>query len=190
MTPDLLSRFNRIFGDRLGHIPHGRFLGQPLFQWKESKDLLYLVRKGTRTTETKTPAGIILQQHDPICEWERQRDEDGWVLAKWIDPPDKIEWEEKYGSDFGWPKDGYWFSIVPVLPGEEPTERMTHRLAEQMVWQRTLGFKEHLRLIEDYKQRKEEQTRKTIAEMIDDSVTYHVPGARGGSYSVPGTKFN
>ena len=191
MTDKLLRKFNRIFHDRLGAVPYGKWAGQSLFRWMESKDLMCLVRVGTESKESTTPGGLIVIENEPKCEWQRQRDEDGWVLAGWYDSPPKQEWQGVYGTLHGFPeKDGYWFSIVPLVPGEVPTEHLTYRMAEQMGWQKKLSYTEHLRLIQEYRKHLMKKSEQRISDIFDDALVSHVPGVRGGGYSVPATKFD
>ncbi len=127
----------------------------------------------------------------PVCEYKRQCKRDNvWLLAKWIAPPEKAEWERHYGSQLGYPENGYWFMIQPLRPGLEPDEFLSQRCAEQLNWQRELDFQTTLNLVMDQEARTEAAQQANIDAMLDDLVTYHIPGARGGSFSAPKTRFD
>lgn len=191
MTTEQLQRLNRILGDKMGTIPEGhRESGQPRFRWMRSEELMFLVRTGTKRVTYE--AQLLSAVEDlPICEWRRQCKRDNvWVLAKWIDPPDSNEWERLYGSALGYPREGYWFMITPLRPGIEPDEEFCHLCADQLDWQKSLDFTTTLNLIMAQEERQARSQKAVTDALIENVFTQHVPGARGGSYSAPYTKFD
>ena len=152
-----------------------------------------LVRTGTKSREHVTDAGLIVAIEEPVCEWRRQRENeppDGWCLARWTEPPPIQDWQTQFGGTFGYPKDGYWFSIASLKNGVEPSEEFCYLCADQIDFQRSLGFHKTLQLMMDNRERRDAKNKAEIGLMIDDCFVNHVPGARGGSYSAPSTKFN
>ena len=193
MTPETLQRLNRILCDRTASIPYGEYSGQSMFQWKRSGELLALERIGTKEIEHwSVDHTQCYREQVPICEWRLQRPlypVEQWCLARWTEPEcSEDEWIEKFGKINAYPKDGYWFSVYPIDLGIDPTEEISARCADQILWQMELGYHKTLKLMRERREAKDQKQDQHIKDMIEDAIGYHVPGARGGSYSVPLTK--
>lgn len=189
MTPENLTRLNSILGDKMGYIPSGYRECGSRFRWMRTEDLLFLVRKGTKRVIHESSL-LSAVQDVPICDYVRQCKQDVWCLAKWIEPPDPREWERLYGATLGYPKDGYWFMVQPLRPGVEPDEEFCQLCADQLHFQANLDYQTTLNLIMAQEERQEKARRSVSDDLIDDCFVSHVPGARGGSYSAPFTKFD
>lgn len=189
MTPENLNHLNRILGDKMGTIPPGYRESGSRFRWMRTEDLLFLVRKGTNRV-TREGSLLSTVEDIPVCDYVRQCKRDVWCLAKWIEPPDPREWERLYGATLGYPKDGYWFMVQPLRPGAEPDEEFGQLCADQLHWQANLDLQTTFNLIMDQEERQERANKEKSDAMIDDLFVSHVPGARGGSYSAPLTRFD
>lgn len=179
------EQLNRMLVDYMGTAVNGG----PAFRWMRSEDLMFLVRTGTNRVIHE--AELLSAVEDiPECEYRRQCKTDNWVLAKWIAPPPIAEWEQHYGHALGYPHEGYWFMIQPLRPGAEPDENLTAWCADQLNWQRELGFAQTLSLVMEQEARIERDNKARSDAMIDQLFTHHIPGVRGGSFSAPLTKFD
>jgi len=171
MTPERLTQLNRILGDRMGLIPEGHVeSGQPRFKWVRSEDLTFMGPSGERIRQCKR--------------------ENTWVLAKWCEPPDFNVWRSLYKLTLGYPREGYWFMLQPLKPGVEPDEQFCSFCADQLDFQKSLDLRTTFNLIMDQEERTRRVEKAKSDELIESLIRYHVPGARGGSYSAPRTRFD
>ena len=121
---------------------------------------------------------------EPVSEMQPQLpgDEPTWCIAKWIEPPSRDRWEQDYGKVLGYPENGYWFMIAMLKPGKVPSEEWAHWAARHLNSQREMDYLTTVRLIEAARERKQEKYRKDVVDIFRETVAYHIPGKRGGSY--------
>ena len=193
ISPLQLARLNRILGDALGLIPAGYAeSGQSRYQWKRSEALMFLYRTGTRRVEKESPEGLAVILDEPQFVYDKQTEAEGWVIAQWNAPPLPLEWEMQYGAKTGYPKDGYWFTVLAIRPDAEPSEEFCHLCADQMRWQADLGFEKIVEMMRVRREKRDAHQDSEIRALYDSVLPTvpHVPGKRGGSYSVPQTRFD
>lgn len=189
MTSGELFRLNEILA-ALGRIPYGEWVGQPVYQFKRGRELMNI----HKTSETGLSASG-LSFIEAKYKWSHQTspDDNRWSIAKWI-PPDflgmtEAAWKDKYPG-LAWPKHGYWLMFQPLKEGYTPTEEWAQWAVNHIDWQTNMDDHDRWnRMIEHYEKPDREMER-ICEELTHGETLYHVPGTRGGSYSVPATKFD
>lgn len=166
MDHSLLKKLNRRLGDLRGCNPHG----QPVYKWFHSRDLTYPV---------KTQSGY---------EHWRQVEEDRWLVAKWMPPMPRSEWELQF-PDLGYPAQGIYYATDLILtPGMEPNDTITDQAAGMLKINEHKTMRDHLDDIERARERNDRAQRNRISDIIDNEWTAfnHVPGRRGDHVSFGG----
>jgi hypothetical protein len=166
---DAIKRLNGFLADNAGRTPHG----EPMFKWIASRDLLYPIQTGTDT-----------------FEYAPQVDGDRWVLAKWVAPPTKPEWESMFHGALPYPQRGeYVATDLALKPGMEPTEWVTGEAVGMVQRARALNYRGHLRNLQEMHDKRERDRKRRISDCIDDAITAFknpFPGRRGGFISFGG----
>jgi hypothetical protein len=164
-----IKRLNGLLADNAGRTPHG----EPMFKWAFSRELLYPEQTGADTYE-----------YAPQVEGER------WVLAKWVAPPSKAEWNSMFHGALPYPQCGeYVATDLALKPGMEPTEWVTQEALGMLQRARALNYKGHLRNLQEMQEKREREHKRRISDCIDDAITAFknpFPGRRGGFISFGG----
>jgi hypothetical protein len=164
-----IKRLNGFLADNAGRTPHG----EPMFKWVFSRELLYPEQTGVDT-----------------FEYAPQVDGDRWVLAKWVAPPSRSQWDTQFRGALPYPQRGeYVATDLALKPGMEPTEWVTHEALGMVQRARALNYKGHLRNLREMHDRREKDRRRVIGDCIDDCITAFnnpFPGRRGGAISFGG----
>ncbi|HWR49922.1 MAG TPA: hypothetical protein VN428_02375 [Bryobacteraceae bacterium] len=164
-----IKRLNGFLADNAGRNPHG----EPMFQWIESRRLLYPVQTGIDT-----------------FDFEPQVDGERWVLAKWVAPPSRPVWDGMFHGALPYPQRGeYVATDLTLKPGFEPTEWVTSEALGMIQRARSLNYQGHLRNLQDRQERQDKDRRRRISDCIDDCMTAFknpFPGKRGGHVAYGG----
>ena len=164
-----IKRLNSLLADNAGRNPHG----DPTFKWIHSRELLYPEQTGVDT-----------------FEYAPQIDGDRWVLARWVAPPSKAQWDAQFRGALPYPQRGeYVATDLALKPGMEPTEWVTQEALGMLQRARALNYRGHLRNLQEMHERSEKDRRRVISDCIDDAITAFknpFPGRRGGFLSFGG----
>ncbi len=114
-----------------------------------------------------------------------------WVIARWMQPDCTPEaWTEKYQGALEFPRDGYFFIFQPTKEGFTPTEDWTMWVVGTIKEQMSMNASQHLEKIEDQHAAEERSVDDSWGDYVDQTLVDHIPGVRGGTISVPATRFD
>lgn len=178
MTTAQLHRVNALLRDRLGSNPRG----EPMFKWVHSRDreLFYPLENGQGNYEMAP-----------------QVYEDRWVLAKWLAPPSRMEWESVFRGQIPYPRRGYYHAVDTACDwllkrGIEPNERITNYLSDIARDQLAMSRKQIMAHFADSRAYRAKEKERIIEDCVGDACTacsgQSIPGKRGGSVSFPGVQ--
>lgn len=182
MEAHTLKRMNRSLKDHLG----SNLYGDPLYKWLHTSD--EALRYPLRVSESMVQLNGILR---PVAryEWQRQIEDERWVVASWSEPPSYDEWLSMFGSEIGWPRRGLYYSTDIMLKlGIEPNDAATNDVIGKVKAQRRLTYRDFLDHANAKAEHASNEALRQQHDLIDDAVTAfgNIPGKRGGSVSFGG----
>lgn len=195
MSSNNIEKLNELLGQEIGRTP----LGDPLYKWEWSDDLLWPAYATGRNTTRNAPAPIIgsdevenVPMTVPEYKSDRQTIKRGiWMVTKWFSTAELLamNWTQQFPQaeypSRGWRIFTDWYNAPGVLPSLNDTRILIYALRDQLgLTEKQLGDE---MAVEDEKRRKEAE--RPVDDCILDCVPAFVngrPGKRGGHVSFGG----
>jgi len=188
MTPKLLSKLNKMFGDALGRAPV-EYGDQPNYKWSQGKDLTFPMRVDRDFTKSNSGLWLPHNKYKVFSQLRDEEDQRRWMVALWKEPPSYDEWVRLYSTEIPYPTKGIYYVTSEMLrPGIEPTDEITQYLIGKIINHKgltTTNFKNEMEEEQNCAERRKDELMDNI---LSDILPSHdaIPGKRGGCVTYGG----